>query len=41
LNVDEMTASGAAQTLITYRQQNTGNLNSIGWMIDALGNNSR
>jgi type II secretory pathway component PulK len=40
LNVDEQTASGAAQSLITYRDQNAGNLNSIGWMIDALGNNS-
>jgi hypothetical protein len=40
LNVDEQTALGAAQSLITYRKQNAGNLNSIGWMIDALGNNS-
>ena len=40
LNVDEMTASGAAQSLLTYRRQNAGNLNSIGWVIDALGNNS-
>jgi hypothetical protein len=40
LNVDEMTASGAAQTLITYRGQNPGNLDSIGWLIDALGNNN-
>ena len=40
LNVDEETASGAAQSLVTYREQNPGNLNSIGWMIDALGNNN-
>jgi type II secretory pathway component PulK len=42
LNVDEQTALAAAQTLITYRTQNAsnGNLNSIGWLIDALGNNS-
>jgi len=40
LNVGEQTASGAAQTLITYRGQNPDNLNSIGWLIDALGNNS-
>ena len=40
LNVDEQTASGAAQTLITYRQQNPGSLSSIWWLIDALGNNS-
>jgi hypothetical protein len=42
LNVDEQTALAAAQTLITYRTQNAnnGNLNSIGWLIDALGNNN-
>jgi type II secretory pathway component PulK len=42
LNVDEQTALASAQTLITYRTQNAsnGNLNSIGWLIDALGNNS-
>jgi type II secretory pathway component PulK len=41
-NGDEQTALAAAQTLITYRTQNAsnGNLNSIGWLIDALGNNS-
>jgi type II secretory pathway component PulK len=41
-NVDEQTAESAAQTLITYRTQNAsnGNLNSVGWLIDALGNNS-
>ena len=41
LNVDEQTALAAAQTLLTYREQNAdnGNLNSIGWMIDALGGN--
>ena len=39
-NVDEQTASGAAQTLISYRQQNPDNLGSIAWIIDALGNNS-
>jgi type II secretory pathway component PulK len=38
--VDESTADSAAQTLINYRQQNSGNLNSIAWVIDALGNNS-
>jgi type II secretory pathway component PulK len=40
LNVDEQTASAAAQSLISYRQQNPGNLNSIGWLVDALGNNN-
>jgi type II secretory pathway component PulK len=41
-NGDEQTALAAAQTLITYRTQNAnnGNLNSIGWLIDALGSNS-
>ena len=39
-NVDESTAESAAQTLISYRQQNAGNLGSIAWVIDALGNNS-
>jgi type II secretory pathway component PulK len=40
LNVDEQTALAAAQTLITYRQQNQQNLGTVGWLIDALGNNS-
>jgi len=39
-NIDEQTAISAAQTLITYRQQNQNNLGSIAWVIDALGNNS-
>ncbi|MEI6075412.1 MAG: hypothetical protein WCS94_07560 [Verrucomicrobiota bacterium] len=39
-NVDEQTAISAAQTLVTYRQQNPNNLNSIAWVIDALGNNN-
>ena len=40
LNVDDQTAESAAQTLLTYRQQNAGNLASVAWIIDALGNNS-
>jgi hypothetical protein len=40
LNVDEQTAEAAAQTLITYREQNPNNLASIWWLMDALGNNS-
>jgi hypothetical protein len=40
-NINEQTASGAAQTLITYREQNPGSLNSIWWLIDALGNNNQ
>jgi hypothetical protein len=39
-SINEQTASGAAQTLITYRDQNPGNLNSIWWLMDALGNNN-
>ncbi len=39
-NIDEQTAISAAQTLVSYRQQNSNNLNSIAWVIDALGNNS-
>jgi hypothetical protein len=39
-NISQQTASGAAQTLITYRAQNPGSLNSIWWLIDALGNNN-
>jgi len=38
LNVDQSTATGAAQSLVAYRQQNPGNLNTIAWMVDALGN---
>ena len=39
-NGDEQTAESAAQTLVTYRQQNPASLGSIGWLIDALGNNN-
>jgi DNA uptake protein ComE-like DNA-binding protein len=38
--VDQNTASGTAQSLITYRQQNPNNLTSIAWVVDALGNTS-
>jgi hypothetical protein len=40
LDVDEQTALSAAQTLVTYRQQNPNNLGSVAWLIDALGSNS-
>ncbi|HUC86486.1 MAG TPA: hypothetical protein VL970_14925 [Candidatus Acidoferrales bacterium] len=40
LNVDEATAESAAQTLITYRQQNANNLPTLAWVIDALGTTS-
>jgi len=39
-NPDESTAESAAQTLVTYRQQNPQNLTSVAWVIDALGNSS-
>ena len=38
--LDQNTASGTAQSLITYRQQNPNNLASIAWVVDALGNTS-
>ena len=40
LGVDQGTAQGAAQSLVTYRQQNPNNLNAISWIVDALGNTS-
>jgi DNA uptake protein ComE-like DNA-binding protein len=40
LGVDQSTAQGAAQSLVTYRQQNPNNLNAISWIVDALGNTS-
>ena len=36
-NIDESSAESAAQTLISYRQQNSSSLKSIAWVIDALG----
>ncbi|HKW29950.1 MAG TPA: hypothetical protein VJT54_11475 [Verrucomicrobiae bacterium] len=38
--LDENTASGTAQSLITYRGQNPDNLTSVAWLVDALGNTS-
>jgi type II secretory pathway component PulK len=40
LGVDQSTAQGAAQTFVTYRQQNPNNLNAVSWIVDALGNNN-
>ena len=40
LNVDQQTADGAAQTLVTYRQQNPDNLASVAWVYDALGSST-
>ncbi|HEX4350112.1 MAG TPA: hypothetical protein VH251_06985 [Verrucomicrobiae bacterium] len=39
-NLDESTAESAADTLISYRQENPQALNSISWVIDALGTTS-
>jgi DNA uptake protein ComE-like DNA-binding protein len=39
-NVDEQTALSAAQSLVTYRQQNPSSLGSVAWIIDALGSTS-
>jgi type II secretory pathway component PulK len=40
VGVDQGTASGAAQQLVAYREQNPNNLASIGWLSDSLGTNS-
>jgi len=40
LNVDEQTADSAAQTMVTYRQQNPANLGSVAWVYDALGSST-
>jgi DNA uptake protein ComE-like DNA-binding protein len=39
--VDEGTATSAAESLVSYRDQNPDNLDSIAWMVDALGNNNQ
>jgi len=39
-NIDQNTASSAADQLVTYRTQNPGNLGSITWVVDCLGNTS-
>jgi DNA uptake protein ComE-like DNA-binding protein len=38
--IDQDTATGAAQSLIAYRQQNPTALTSPAWLVTALGNNS-
>ena len=40
LGVDQNTASSAADQLVAYRKQNPGNLSSITWVVDCLGNSS-
>jgi type II secretory pathway component PulK len=41
LGIDQSTAESAAQTMVTYREQNPSNTNSPAWMIDALGSTSQ
>lgn len=38
--VDEGTAESAAETVVNYRQQNSEDLGSIAWLVDALGTSS-
>jgi DNA uptake protein ComE-like DNA-binding protein len=40
MGIDESTADSAAQTVVNYREQNTSNLGSVAWIVDALGNTS-
>lgn len=37
--VNEQTATGAAETLISYRRSNPNNLGSVAWLVTALGRN--
>ena len=37
---DQQTASGAVETLLAYRKQNPGNLDTLMWVVDALGTTS-
>ena len=39
IGVDQNTAAGAADTLISYREQHPNNLTSIAWIVTALGKN--
>jgi DNA uptake protein ComE-like DNA-binding protein len=38
--VDQSTAQSAAQSVIDYREQNSQNLTSVAWIVDALGASS-
>jgi hypothetical protein len=38
--VDQSTAESAAETILNYRQQNSDDLTSIAWIVDALGSTS-
>jgi len=39
--IDEQTAESAAQSLVSYRDQNPNYLDSVAWMVDALGANNQ
>ncbi len=39
--VDQSTAESAAETVLNYRQQNPDSLNSVAWLVDALGTSSQ
>jgi DNA uptake protein ComE-like DNA-binding protein len=41
IGIDQNTAQGAAESLVTYREQNPENLTSISWIVDALGSTSQ
>lgn len=40
LGVDQMTAAGAVQQLVDYREQNPASLATIAWVVTALGSSS-
>jgi DNA uptake protein ComE-like DNA-binding protein len=40
IGIDQSTAQGAAESLVTYREQNPDNLTTIAWIVAALGNNN-
>ncbi|HEY4983461.1 MAG TPA: hypothetical protein VIJ24_00195 [Verrucomicrobiae bacterium] len=39
INIDQNTASGAAEQLVSYREQNPGNLSTVAWVFDSLNGN--
>jgi type II secretory pathway component PulK len=41
LGLDQNTAQGAADSLISYRSQHPDNIYTIAWIVDALGNSSQ
>lgn len=41
MNIDQNTAQGAADTLISYRELHPDVLDSISWIVDALGDNNQ